>query len=170
MNGYLWLGAISTGLLVLALVADGIDGALDALDIGPGWLSLPVVAAFFGAFGFVAGATIDSIGAPALLLGAVAGVAFGYGAVRLGAAFIDMPTDPTETEADLLASFGRIVTAPAADRLGEVLLDRPAGPVKVACLADEALVAGTEVIVVDVTSSTLVTVTEFDHGTGPLPP
>jgi len=170
MNGFLWLGAISTTLLVVAFVIDGLDDALDAFDLGPGWLSLPVITAFFGAFGFVTGATIDSIGPVAAVAGVVAGVAFGFCAVRLSRAFMDMPTDPTETEADLLASFGRIITPPSGDRFGEVLLARPAGPVKVACLADEALAAGTDVVVVDVTSSTLVTVTEFDHGTGSLPP
>jgi hypothetical protein len=74
-----------------------------------------------------------------------------------------MPTDRTDTEADLLGSLGRIVTPPAAGRYGEVLLARPAGPVKVACIAAEALPAGTEVVVVDVSSSTLVTVEPFDQ-------
>lgn len=171
MNGFLWLGAISTVLLVVAIVLDGLDDAFDALEFGPGWLSLPVLAAFLGAFGFVTGATIGAVGPLALIIGAVAGGAFGYGAVRLSEAFIDMPTDPTDAAADLLASFGRIVTPPAVGRYGEVLLDRPAGPVKVACLSDETLSAGTQVIVVDVTSSTLVTVMAFDElGTGSLEP
>lgn len=170
MNGFLWLGAISTVLLVVAIVLDGFDDAFDALDLGPGWLSLPVLAAFLGAFGFVTGATIGALGPLALLIGVAAGVGFGYGAIRLSDAFIDMPTDPTDAAADLLASFGHIVTPPAVGRYGEVLLNRPAGPVKVACLSDEPLPAGAEVIVVDVTSSTLVTVTAFDHnGTGALP-
>ena len=47
-------------------------------------------------------------------------------------------------------------------RYGEVLLTRPAGPVKVACTADQVIAAGTEVIVVDVRSSTLVAVEPFD--------
>lgn len=171
MNGYLWLGAISTVVLVVAVVFDGLDDAFDALDVGPGWLSVPAVAAFLGAFGFVTGATVDAIGPAALLAGIAAGVVFGFGAVRLSRAAMDMPTDPTDAAADLLASFGRIVTPPALGRFGEVLLDRPAGPVKVACLSDETLPAGTPVIVVDVTSSTLVTVTAFDElGTGAIEP
>ena len=171
MNGFLWLGAISTVLLVAAVVFDGLDDAFDALDLGPGWISVPVVAAFVGAFGFVAGATVDAIGPAALLAGTAAGALFGFGALRLSQAAMHMPTDPTDAASDLLASFGRIVTPPTLDRYGEVLLDRPAGPVKVACLSDEALPAGTPVVVVDVTSSTLVTVTAFDElGTGPSRP
>lgn len=162
MNGFLWLGVLSTVLLVVAVVVDGLDDALDALDLGPGWLSLPVVAAFLGAFGFVTGASVDALGPVALGLGGAAGVVFGYGAVRLSRAFLHMPTDPTDRATDLMASIGRITTPPTPDRYGEVLLDRPAGPVKVACRADEDLPAGTEVVVVDVTSSTLVTVTRFD--------
>lgn len=171
MNGFLWLGALSTVLLVVAVVLDGLDDAFDALDVGPAWLSLPVLAAFLGAFGFVTGATIDAIGPASLIAGIAAGGVFGFGAVRLSRAAMHMPTDATDTAADLMASFGRIVTPPALGRFGEVLLDRPAGPVKVACLSDETLPAGTPVIVVDVTSSTLVTVTAFDElGTGSLEP
>lgn len=162
MNGFLWLGVLSTGLLLVAVVVDGLDDALDALDLGPGWLSIPVVAAFLGAFGFVAGASVGSIGPLALVAGGAAGLAFGYLAVRLSRAFIHMPTDPTDRASDLLASIGRITTPPSPDRYGEVLLERPAGPVKVACRSDEDLPIGTEVVVVDVTSSTLVTVTRFD--------
>jgi hypothetical protein len=73
-----------------------------------------------------------------------------------------MRTDVTDTEASLLGSLGRIVTPPAPGRYGEALLDRPAGPVKVACTAAGPLPAGTEVVVVDVVSSTLVAVEAFD--------
>jgi hypothetical protein len=170
MNWLIWLGVISTALLVVAVVLDALDGAFDALDLGPSWLSLPVVAAFLGAFGFVSGALVDRIGPGAFIAGVAAGALFGFGAVRLSRAVMHMPTDATDAAADLLASFGRIVTPTARGRFGEVLLDRPAGPVKVACLSDEPLAVGTEVIVVDVTSSTLVTVTAFDGGVGPIPP
>lgn len=166
MNGFLWLGAASTAILVLALVLDGLDDAFDALDLGPSWLSLPVIAAFLGAFGFVAGAFVDPLGPLALGAGVATGLLFAYGAIRLSASVIDMPTDPTEEAADLLASFGRVLTPASPSRYGEVLLDRPAGPVKVACTAAEPLAVGTEVVVVDVTSSTLVTVEAFDPSLG----
>jgi hypothetical protein len=75
---------------------------------------------------------------------------------------MNMPTGVTDAEADLLASFGRIVTPPSPGRYGEVILTRPAGPLKVACTADVPIASGTEVIVVDVRSSTLVAVEPFD--------
>lgn len=166
MNGFLWLGAISTAVLLISLVFDGLDHLFDALDVfdlfDGDWLSLPVIAAFFGAFGFVTGALIDPVGPVAALAGVAAGVGFGIGAARLSNAFRSMPTDPTDAQADLLASLGRIVTPPAPGRYGEVLLTRPAGPVKVACTADESLPLGTTVVVVDVRSSTLVAVEPFD--------
>lgn len=161
MNGFLWLGVACAGLLVVSIVFDGLDDVVDALDLGPGWLSLPVVAAFLGAFGFGAGAFWDGLGPLALVPGVVAGLALGWVAVRLGRAASGMRTDATETEAGLLGSLGRVVTPPTAHRYGEVLLDRPTGPVKVACTAGAPLPAGTEVVVVDVSSSTLVTVEPF---------
>lgn len=173
MNGFLWVGLISTGVLLVSLVFDGLGHAFDSIDafdsleiLDGDWLSLPVIAAFLGAFGFVTGALVDPLGSVALLAGLAAGVAFGFAAIKLARGFRDMPTDPTETEADLLASLGRIVIAPAPGRYGEVLLTRPTGPVKVACTAEEAITAGTAVVVVDVRSSTLVAVETFDDGTG----
>lgn len=166
MNGFLWLGILSTAILLISLVFDGSSDAFDVFDVLEGdWLSLPAIAAFFGAFGFVAGALIDSLGPLALVAGVAAGLGFAFGAIRLAHSFRNMPTDPTETEAALLASLGRIVVAPAPGRYGEVLLSRPTGPLKVACTADDALPAGTQVVVVDVRSSTLVAVEPFDDGT-----
>lgn len=162
MNGFLWLGVVSTVPLLVAVVADGLGDAIDAFDIGPDWLSVPAVFAFLGAFGFGTGAFWGSLGAAALVPGIAAGLLFGWGAVRLVHAAAHMPTDPTETQAGLLGSLGRVVTAPAPGRYGEVLLQRPTGPVKVACTAAAPIPVGTEVVVVDVTSSTLVEVAPFD--------
>lgn len=164
MNGFLWLGVACTAILVIAILVDGADEIFDALDLGVSWISLPVIAAFLAAFGFATGAFIDEIGAPALGIGAVTGLGFGFGAYRLSKAVMHMPTDPTESADDLLASFGHIVTPTSPGRYGEVLLRRPGGPLKVTASSTESLPAGTEVVVVDVTSSTLVTVEPFDHG------
>ncbi|CAN5638183.1 hypothetical protein BH24ACT4_BH24ACT4_23070 [soil metagenome] len=162
MNGFLWLGVACTVVLVIAIVLDGLDDAFDALDLGPSWLSLPVLAAFGGAFGFVTGALIGGLGPAALVLGGLAGLAFAAATVRFSAAFTDMPTDHTDTQADLLGSLGRVVEAPRSGRYGAALLTRPSGPVKVACIAEDHIAVGTPVVVVDVTSSTLVTVEAFD--------
>jgi hypothetical protein len=162
MNGFLWLGVACTLLLVASIVFDGIGDAFDALDMGSGQLSLPAVAAFLGAFGFGTGAFWDALGPVALVPGAAAGFVLGWGALRLSRAAMLMPTDATETQASLLGSLGRIVTAPAVGRYGEVMLVRPGGPLKVACTARTPLPVDTEVVVVDVLSSTLVSVTPFD--------
>lgn len=163
MNGFLWVGVACVGLLLAAIVFDGIDESFDALDLGPDWLSLPVVAAFLAAFGLATGALYDPLGTAALAPGIAAGAGFGWLAFRLSRAAANMPTDRTDTEADLLGSLGRIITPPTVGRYGAVLLARPAGPVKVACIAAEPLPVGTEVVVVDVSSSTLVTVEPFDQ-------
>ena len=165
MNGFLWLGAGSTLLLIVGVVVGGVFDAFDSfdvLDFDSGWLSLPVLAAFLGAFGFVTGALIDPLGPVAFVPGVAGGVGLGYFAMRFSRAVMHMPTDPTERSQDLLASFGRIVIPPSPGRLGEVLLQRPGGPLKVSCAASTTIASGTEVVVVDVTSSTLVTVEPFN--------
>lgn len=164
MNLFLWLGVASTGLLIVSLVFDASDGFLDVLDgfeVGGDWLSLPVLAAFFGAFGFGAGAFSGSIGLLAIVPGLVIGLAFAVVAARL-IRFVDGGApDAPENEASLLGSMGRIVTVTGPGSYGEVLLQRANGPTKVACRADQVIALGTEVVVVDVASSTLVTVIPF---------
>jgi hypothetical protein len=169
MNGFLWLGIACTAVLLVAIVFDGLDDAFDALDLGPSWFSLPVVAGFLAAFGFGTGAFHGALGLAAVVPGVAMGVGFGWLAARLTAAVIHMPTGRTDTEVDMLGSLGRVVTSPEPGRYGEVLLDRPTGPLKVACTASAPLAPGTEIVVVDVLSSTLVTVEPFDvDGTGRL--
>jgi hypothetical protein len=162
MNGFLWLGVACATFLVIAVVFDGLDDAFDALDLGPSWLSLPVLAAFLGAFGFGTGAVYGELGTVALLPGIAVGAGFAWLAARFTAAALHMPTGSIDTEEAMLGSLGRIVTVPEPGRFGEVLLARPTGPVKVACTAAERIPAGTEVVVVDVVSSTLVRVDPFD--------
>ena len=162
MNGFLWLGVLCTVFLAVSVLLDGFDASFDMFDIGPGWLSLPVVAAFLAAFGFGTGALVGSLGGIAVVPGIAAGVGFAALAGRLTAAAIRMPTDATDTESALVGSLGHVVTAPVPPRYGEVLLHRPSGPVKVACTATEPIATGTEILVVDVISSTLVVVVPFD--------
>lgn len=167
VNGFLWLGVLCTVFLAVSVLLDGLDASFDMFEIGPGWLSLPVVAAFLAAFGFGTGALVDSIGGGAVVPGIAAGVGFAALAARLTAAAIRMPTDVTDSESALVGSLGRVVTAPAPPRYGEVLLHRPSGPVKVACTAAAPIAAGTEVVVVDAISSTLVEVVPFDADSPP---
>ncbi|MGH9119964.1 MAG: hypothetical protein ACRD0A_19480 [Acidimicrobiales bacterium] len=162
MNGFLWLGVLCTVFLAISVLLDGLDVSVDMLDFGPGWLSLPVAAAFLAAFGFGTGALVGSLGGFAVVPGIAAGIGFGALAARLTAAAIKMPTGKTDSESALVGSLGRVVTAPVPPRYGEVLLHRPTGPVKVACTAADAIAVGTEIVVVDVLSSTLVVVMPFD--------
>ena len=162
MNGFLWLGVVCTAVLVVSIVFDGFDDVLDGVDLGPPWLSVSVLLAFLAAFGFGTGAFVGTAGAAAVVPGVAAGIGFGWLAARLTAAAMHMPTGAVDTEEAMLGSLGRIVTSPGPGRYGEALLHRPSGPVKVACTADDPLPAGTEVVVVDVRSSTLVHVDRFD--------
>lgn len=163
MNGFLWLGVASTAVLLASIVLDGALDFLDSIDLGPAWLSLPVLAAFAGAFGFVAGGAVGTLGGPlAIVLGGAAGMVLAAATVRFSAVMANQPTDRTEAQADLLGALGRVVEAPAPGRYGAVLIVRPTGPVRVSAQATVAIPAGTEVVVVDVSSSTLVTVEPFD--------
>jgi hypothetical protein len=40
VNGFLWLGAVCTAILVISIVFDGFDDVLDGVDLGPPWLSI----------------------------------------------------------------------------------------------------------------------------------
>ena len=37
MNGFLWVGVVCTVILAVAVLVDGLDGSIDALDLGPSW-------------------------------------------------------------------------------------------------------------------------------------
>jgi membrane protein implicated in regulation of membrane protease activity len=163
MNGYLWLGAVSTMVLIASVVLDGFDSPLDALDLGGDWLSVPVIAAFLGAFGFVAGATSGTIGTTAIVPGLIAGVLFALLAVRLSSFIQGAEHSGADAHEALLGTIGQLVTPTTPTTYGEVLLARPNGPLKVACRSASTLAIGTEVVVVDVASSTLVTVEPFNQ-------
>lgn len=170
MNAFLWLGVASTLVLIVSLVIDGTDGIfdlLDGFDVGGDWLSLPVLAAFFGAFGFGAGAFYASIGLVAVLPGLAIGAVFALLTTRLVRLVDGGPQDRPESAASMLGSLGRIVTVPGPGTYGEVLVQRANGPTKLACRAKHILPLGTEVVVVDVSSSTLVTVEPFPQEQNP---
>lgn len=160
MNIFLWIGVAATLLLIVAVVFDA--DLLDSLELGGDWLTLPVIAAFVAAFGFGAGAFYDRAGLGAAVPGVGAGILFGWGAYRLTRAAIHMPTGVTARDDDLVGSIGRVVTPNGEGFTGEVLVSRPAGPVKVAFRADVMLELGTEVVVVEVDSATRVLVTPLD--------
>src|SRR5690606_18952118 len=107
--------------LVISIIFDSFDAfddVFDAVDVGPPWLSMSVLLAFLGAFGFGTGAFVDAIGPAAAVPGVAAGVAFGWLAARLTRAAMHLPTGTVDTEEAMLGSLGRITTPPAPGRTG----------------------------------------------------
>lgn len=151
------LGAVGLGVLVIGLLVGDLD--VD-IDLGPDWVSLPVIAALVGAFGFI-GAAVIALGAPApvgLAAGAAGGVALAALTARLVKGLMHMRTDAPLRSSDLVGRPGRVVTALTADRTGEVLVSQAGQQLKLAARADETLAVGDEVVVVEVESPTLVRV------------
>ena len=72
MNGFFIVGFVAIALLVLSLVLDDVVDGL--AELGPDWLSLPVLAALLAGFGFVAGFVDESTDEQAVALGAGVGL------------------------------------------------------------------------------------------------
>jgi membrane protein implicated in regulation of membrane protease activity len=166
VNGYFWMALAALAVLAVTLV---FDDALEGLTegLGPDWLSLPVLASVFAAFGLAAGAISGNSG-PAVVAvpaGLVAGAGAGALAARLIAAAMRMPTDPPVRTGELPGKVGRVVTPIRTDRAGEVLVPLGGSAYKLTAHATTDIALGTEVVVVEVTSPTsvLVTTLEFDQ-------
>lgn len=160
MTLFLVLGAVGLVGLLIGFVLGDLD-----VDLGPDWVSLPGLAALVGAFGFV-GAAALSLGAPlalAVVLGAAAGVGLAAATVRLARSLMHMPTDASLRGSDLVGRPGRVVTALTPDRSGEVLVAQAGQQLKLSARAEETLVVGTAVVVVESLSPTLVRVESHDR-------
>ena len=158
---YVVLAVAGVGMLLLGFVLDDfLDGVFDVLDFdGGGWLSVPVVGAFLGAFG-IGGLLIDSAtgSTPASLAGgAASGFVLGFVAFKISKSFIDMPTDATLTSGDFMGQTGRVVTAIAGGR-GEIMLRVGGAPQKLTALADDDIDHGSQVVVIEVLSASSVRV------------
>jgi membrane protein implicated in regulation of membrane protease activity len=152
------VGVVGVVLLVGFLVFDDV---LDGLVPDADWISGPALGAFlaaFGLFGWVARDGFDAPDGVAAGVGVAGGVALGYFAYRLSKALINGPTDETPAVRTLVGKSGRVVTAVAAGRVGEVMVRLGGQPLKLSAAADEALAVGTEVVVVSVESDTKVVV------------
>lgn len=162
MTPFLVLGGLGVAFLVVGLVVGEVD--VD-VDLGPDWVSLPVLAALVGAFGFV-GAAVVALGAPTsagIAAGVVGGLVLAAATARLMSGLLHMPTDATPRAGDVVGRPGRIVTALTADRTGEVLVRHAGQQLKFSALGDETLAVGAEVVVVEVVSPTLVRVEAHDR-------
>jgi membrane protein implicated in regulation of membrane protease activity len=166
VNGYFWMAAVAMAVLAVSLLFDdALEGLTDGL--GPDWLSLPVLAAVFAAFGLAAGAISGSGGGAvvAVPVGVAAGVGAGALAARLIAAAMRMPTDPPVRHTDLPGKLGRVITPIGPAQAGEVLVSLGGSAHKLTAHATTDIALGTEVVVVEVTSPTsvLVTTVELDQ-------
>jgi membrane protein implicated in regulation of membrane protease activity len=173
---------VTVGLLVLgcagALVLAGslvfgeilhVDADVDGDGDGP--FSIPVLTAFFGAFGFCGaiGHTVagGGTGTGALVAAGVAGIAgavpTAWLTIRLIRMLAGMPTDGTLTASALVASSGVVVTPIVAGAFGEVQVNVGGQPLKLYAKADRALPLGTAVFVVEALTESSVIVVEA-HG------
>jgi membrane protein implicated in regulation of membrane protease activity len=161
---FLVIGGIGAVVLAVSLLVGDIAhfGHPDA----DGPFSLPAVAGFVGAFGFVGaiGATLTPAGAPVALVAVVAGLVGAFPtawlAVRLSRAAMNMRTDATPTQADLVGTLGVVVTPIPRNGYGEVRVSLGGQPVKVSARAAHPIPLGARVFVVEATSSTSVIVEE----------
>jgi membrane-bound ClpP family serine protease len=151
------------GGLGVLLLAIGLLG-LDVLDVdGP--VSVEVIAAALGGFGFaaaIASAAIDARTPVPLLAAAGAGVAAavpaGWLTVRLVRAARRMSTDATPVRDDLIGLIGTVVTPIPAEGYGEIRVTLGGQPVKLNATAQTPVPMGAEVFVITAPSETSVLV------------
>lgn len=165
MTGFLVVGGLGLGLVVVALVlGDFFDGLLPDVSLdGGSLLSTEVVGSFLAAFGFTAALLAGPGGfvAWAAALGGLgAGLGVGFAAFSFSRSLLNMPTDPTPRTRDLVGRIGTVVTRIPDAGLGEVVVAAGGQRHKLNARAQGPIAAGTTVVVVDVASPTSVVVTE----------
>lgn len=124
--------------------------------------SLPSIAGFVGAFGFggaIAASVLPGNGAlvPSLV-GLASAIPTAWGAARLTRAAMDMPTDATPTQADVIGSLGVVIREVPEGGYGEVRVRLAGQFMKFHARADQALPMGAEILVVEAPSTTSVVV------------
>jgi membrane protein implicated in regulation of membrane protease activity len=162
---FLIVGGVGLVVLVLSLIVG------DILHFGhpdvDGPFSVPAAAGFLGAFGF-AGAIAAQL-APAgttwaLIFGGIAGLIAAlptaWVAMRLARMAMNMRTDATPTQHDLIGTTGVVVTPIPAQGLGEVRVSLGGQPLKISARADHPIPRGARIFVIEATSSTSVIVEE----------
>lgn len=156
------------GLGVLVLAVSLLAGDLFHVDVdhpdGGGVFSLPAIAGFIGAFGFGA-AIVSALGVPggltvAVIGGVAAAVPTAWLAARLARMAMNMRTDATPTQRDMIGTTGVVVTPITVNGFGEVRISLGGQPVKLSARADHPIALGTRILVVEATSSTSVIVEE----------
>ena len=162
---FLVIGGIGVAVLALSLLVGDLVhfGHPDA----GGPFSLPAVAGFIGAFGFIGAIVVQLTpfeGSWAAVAGGLGGllaaVPTGWLATRLARAAINMRTDATPTRSDLIGTMGIVVTPIPVQGYGEVRVSLGGQPVKVNARADHPIPRGARVFVIEAPSSTSVFVEE----------
>jgi membrane-bound ClpP family serine protease len=159
---FLVIGGIGVVVLALSVLIGDLFhfGHPDAA--GP--FSLPAVAGFIGAFGFAGAAFAAVTGADGLLVPVVAGVVAAlptaWLATRLARFAMNMRTDATPTQRDMIGTTGVVVTPIMGNGFGEIRISLGGQPVKLSARADKPIALGARVFVVEATSPTSVIVEE----------
>jgi membrane protein implicated in regulation of membrane protease activity len=163
------VGLIGVVIVVGSLLfGDFLDGLFDAVDLGSGLVSAPVIGGFLAAFGFGGALAAGALGpGPAAVVGVAAGLVFGGVAGVLTRALMRMRTDPTPRSDDLVGRTGVVLTPVSAARYGQVRVAAHGQQLQLAARADEALPSGTRIVVVEVSSPTAVVVTPLNLPTLP---
>jgi membrane protein implicated in regulation of membrane protease activity len=162
---FLIIGGIGLVVLALSLLVG------DILHFGHpdagGPFSLPAVAGFIGAFGFIGAIAVQLIpveGTRAAVVGGAAGLLAalptGWLATRLARAAMNMRTDATPTQFDLVGRTGVVVTPIPVQGYGEVRVSLGGQPVKFNARANNPIPRGARVFVIEASSSTSVFVEE----------
>jgi membrane protein implicated in regulation of membrane protease activity len=159
---FLVIGGVGVVILALSVLVGDLFhfGHPDAA--GP--VSVPAVAGFIGAFGFAGAAVAAVTNTDGLLVpviaGVIAAVPTAWLATRLSRLAMNMRTDATPTQRDMIGTTGVIVTPIIGSGYGEVRISLGGQPLKVSARADRPLALGTRVLVVEATSPTSVIVEE----------
>jgi membrane protein implicated in regulation of membrane protease activity len=151
--------ALLLATLLLADLFSSLFEGLESFELGD-WFSLPVIAGFLAALG-IGGGLAESAGLStgvSALIGASAGVVLGWFALRISRAAAGMTTDDTPRSADMVGLEGHVVTPVAAGSSGEIVIRVSGSPVKLTARAGYDLPTGTDVVVVEVLTSTSVRV------------
>lgn len=167
MTIFLVVGLVGLVVIAVSLVSDLHSVGLDA--VGADWFSTEVVGGFISALGF-GGAIAVQAGAPdwlAVLVGIVAGTAFGAGAAWLTGLVRRGSTDGMPEAVDAVGREGRIVSAVPDEGYGAVEVWVGGHTVRFNARADFSIEAGTRIHVTSVLSPTAVTVSPSWSG---LPP
>ena len=172
--GTVYIAAACVGFLLL-IAGLVLDDVFDGLDLGPDWISVPVLGAALGAFG-IGGWVTGSAGGAALfavLVACVAALLFAAATIWFVAKVRDGHTDATPRALDLVGSTGKVVT-PVVGGRGEVLVRLGGQPRKLTALADHDVALGQQVVVIERISESSVRVMAQDafwaETTDPSPP